>query len=235
MTPTLASQRPHAKLETSGLPAARTVLAVTARPGVESAALGRLLHAFGQAGARLAVLSMTRGEASPLNSTQARLEAVRPWELRLASWLLGVSSVAVADFPDGELSSCRLPELTERVQRAIAEQAPDVILVLDPVAGDSNDAQIARAVCLAAGPAGVPVVARTTAGAHGGWPVDLRAETDGAREVQRSAVRAHASQSAALPEALSSLDGQNGREHLRWLVPAAIRPPAPRAVEPRLN
>src|ERR1700756_3662174 len=92
LTPALAS---------NGLPRAGTVLAVTARPGCESADLGAVLYAFGQAGARLALLSLTRGEASPVNSTRNRLEAVRPWELQLASWLLGISSVAVADYPDG--------------------------------------------------------------------------------------------------------------------------------------
>ncbi len=228
-------QLPRIELGPNGLPRARAVLAVTARPGVESAALGGLLYAFGLQGARLAVLSITRGEASPLNATHARLAAVRPWELQLASWLLGVSSVAVADFPDGELHSCRMPDLTERVQRAIAEHAPDLILVLDPAAGNSGDAQVARAACLAAGPAGVPVAARTIAGASGSWLVELGAETDVVREVQRSAARAHASQSEALPEVLRSLDGGSGRERLRWLVPAAIRPLAPRAAEPSLT
>ena len=102
-------------LTANGLPRAGTVLAVTARPGPESADLGALLYAFGQAGARLALLSLTRGEASPVNSTRSRLEAVRPWELQLASWLLGVSSVAVADYPDGGLRHCQMSDLTARV------------------------------------------------------------------------------------------------------------------------
>ena len=151
-----------------GLPRARTVLAVTARPGVESTVLGGLLFAFGEAGARTTLLSLTRGEASPFNSTSSRLEAVRPWELQLASWLLGISSVAVADFPDGALPGCAMRDLAERVRRAIAEHAPDLILVLDPVAGNSDDARVARAVSLAARPVGVPVVAHTTPGASDG-------------------------------------------------------------------
>ena len=218
------------------LPQARTVLAVTSRPGVESAALGGLLYAFSQAGARVSLLSLTRGEASPVNSTPSRLEAIRPWELQLASWLLGISSVAVADYPDGELSSCPMPDLTERVRRAIAEHAPDLILVQDPAAGGSDDAYVARAVSLAAGTAGVPVAARTMPGAADGWLVELGVETDVAREVQHAAARAHASQSETLPEVLASLDSFSDREQLRWLVPATIRPPAPRAAEqPCLN
>ena len=219
---------------TSGLPEARSVLAVTARPGAESAALGRLLYAFGKDGAQLALLSLTRGEASPFNSTQTPLEAVRPWELQLACWLLGISSLAVADYPDGELRYCPMPDLRARVHRAIAEHAPDLILVLDP-ANDSDDALVAQAVCLAAGPAGVPVAARTMPGASGGWLVELGAETEVARDVQRAAARAHASQSEALPEVLGSLDGFSGREQLRWLAPVTSRPPAQRLAEPCLS
>ena len=67
------------------LPRAGHVLAVTARPGQESADLGRLLYAFRCRGASLALLSLTCGEASPLNSTGERLEVIRPRELRVAA------------------------------------------------------------------------------------------------------------------------------------------------------
>ena len=211
-------------LAPDGLPRAGTVLAVTARPGVESAELGALLHAFGRAGASLTLLSLTRGEASPVNSTRNRLEAVRPWELQLASWSLGVSSVAVSDYPDGGLRHCRMSDLTTRVQRAIAEHAPDLILVLDPATGDCDDAQVAQAACLAAESAGVPVAARTIHGAHGSWQVELGDQADAARAVQRSAARAHASQSEALPEVLARVDKLGSHEQLRWLVAPAVAP-----------
>jgi N-acetylglucosamine malate deacetylase 2 len=218
-------------LTSNGLPRAGTVLAVTARPGVESADLGALLSAFGQAGSRLTLLSLTRGEASPANSTRNRLEAVRPWELQLASWSLGVSSVAVSDFPDGGLRHCRMSDLTARVERAIAEYAPDLVLVLDPATGNCDDAQAAQAACLAAESAGVPVAARTIRGAHGSWQVELGDETGAARAVQRSAARAHASQSEALPELLARLDSLGSHEQLRWLLPPTVAPQ--RVIMPR--
>jgi len=209
-------------LASNGLPRVGAVLAVTARPGSESADLGALLYAFGRAGTRLALLSMTRGEASPVNSTASRLEAVRPWELKLASWLLGISSVAVADYPDGGLRQCELSDLTARVQRAITEHTPDLILVPDPATGDPDDVQVARAVCLAAQRAGVPVAARTSYGARGAWLVELGDQADAARAVQCSAARAHASQSEALPEVLACLERLGSHEQLQWLLLVAV-------------
>jgi LmbE family N-acetylglucosaminyl deacetylase len=136
---------------------------VIARPGQESADLGAVLHAFRRTGARLGLLCLTRGEASPLNSTCQRLEAIRPWELQAAAGILGLSSVMVADFPDGRLGRSSLAALTERVQRAIAGQLPDLLLVIDPATGSPGDAQVAKAVCRAARSAGLPVAARTLA------------------------------------------------------------------------
>ena len=146
--------RASAEATARSLPWARNVLAVIARPGQESAGLGALLYAFRRRGARLALLCLTRGEASPLNSTCERLETVRPWELQVAAGLLGVSSVTVSDYPDGGLSLAPVPALTEKVRRAIRRHAPDLLLVADPAAaGDPDDARAAKAACLAAEPA----------------------------------------------------------------------------------
>jgi hypothetical protein len=65
------------------LPLAGNVLAVTARPGQESADLGGLLYAFRRTGASLALLCLTRGEASPLNSVPRGL---RPSGRGSCSW-----------------------------------------------------------------------------------------------------------------------------------------------------
>jgi LmbE family N-acetylglucosaminyl deacetylase len=200
------------------LPRARNVLAITARPGQESADLGGLLYAFRRTGASLALLSLTRGEASPLNSTCARLETIRPWELLLAANVLGISSLTVADYVDRGL--CRYPvaELTERVRRAIREHAADLLLVIDPASGGPDDTAVATATCTAASQAGVPVVARTVAAARGGWMIDLGGYAVTARAVQRSAAAAHVSQSAALPQVERRLASLDAGEHLRWLI-----------------
>jgi N-acetylglucosamine malate deacetylase 2 len=200
------------------LPPAGSVVAVTARPGQESADLGSLLYAFGRRGTRVALLCLTRGEASTLNATCEPLETVRPWELQVAAGLLGISSVRVSDYPDGELSLEPVPDLTERVRSMIREHAPDLLLVLDPAAsGDLDDARVAKAACLAAQAAGLPVAARTVPGARGARPIDLGADATIGRAIQLSAVAAHASQSADLPRVRQRLELQTGPEQLRWL------------------
>jgi len=220
------------------LPRAQKVLAVIARPGQESADLGALLYAFRRGGASLALLCMTRGEASPLNSTNERLETRRPWELLVAGAVIGISSFTVADYPDGRLTATLLAELTELVQREIRWHAPDLLLIVDPATGPPNDAVapsarsdeasdsgddavVARAVRAAARRADVPVVARAVPGVRGGRLVDLGADPATARAVQRSATAAHASQSEALPEVERRLGLLDGRETLRRLAPAS--------------
>lgn len=203
----------------STLPRAQRVLTVTARPGQESADLGALLYTFGRVGARVALLSLTRGERSRHNSTVEPLESVRPWELRVAAHVLGVSSVAVADYPDGRLSHCERAVLTERVSRAIADQAADLVLVTDPAESGLDEAIVAMAACEAGRAAGVPALARTVSAARGGWQVDLGHHAAKARAAQRSAVAAHVSQSEALADLTRRLRLLGQTEWLRWLVP----------------
>ena len=207
------------------LPSAGMVLAVIARPGQESAELGALLYGFRRQGASVALLCLTRGEASPQNATCQRLETIRPYELQVAAGLLGVSSVSVSDYPDGGLRLSPVTELTERVRRAIREYRPDLLLVVDPTAaGDPDDARVAKAACLAAEACGLPVVARTEPGARRSWMIDLGADAAAARALQQCAAQAHVSQAAARPELLRRLGRLGRRELLRWLVPPAAPP-----------
>ena len=207
------------RLSGRSLPRAGHILAVTARPGQESADLGRLLYAFRHRGVSLGLLTLTRGEASPLNSTCERLEAIRPWELQVAAGLLGISSLTVADYPDGQLNRQPAAELTERVRRTIRQHAADLLLVIDPATADPDDAAVARAVCAAAEQTGVPALARMPRAARSGWHVDLGTDAASARAVQRAALAAHTSQARARPGAQHRIDRQDDREQLRWLVP----------------
>jgi N-acetylglucosamine malate deacetylase 2 len=203
------------------VPRVTSVLAVIARPGQESADLGALLYAFRRSGARLAVLSLTRGEASPLNSTIERLETRRPWELQVAVGLLGVTALTVADYPDGGLAGRPVPELTELVGREIRRHGADLVIIIDPVTDDSDDAVVAGTARAAAAQAGVPTVVRMTLETGTGRVITLGPEASVARAVQRSAAAAHSSQAEALPDVERRLNMLGDREMLRWLAPAA--------------
>jgi LmbE family N-acetylglucosaminyl deacetylase len=209
------------------LPGAVRVLAVTARPGQESADLGGLLYAFRRSGASLSLLCLTRGKAAGQGSGNARLAAARPWEVQMAAAILGVRQVAVADYRDGSLHHYRTSDLADRIQQAAVEYSADLVLVVAPETGDLGDAAVARAAAAAALRAGVPLAGRTRPGVSGAWMLDLGADAELARAIQKSAVAAHATQAEALPELLSRLDRLDSVETLRWLVSPA-RVPGPR-------
>jgi N-acetylglucosamine malate deacetylase 2 len=219
MTATAPAAQPASAPDRFPPPRGLRVLAVTARPGQESAELGGLLSTLLRSGCSVGLLCVTRGEASPLNSTCERLETIRPWELQIACGIVGVSPVMLSDFPDGGLRRSPVSALTERVERAIVEHGPDLLLIPDPVDAGPDDARLAQATCLAARRAGLPVAARTLPGAVNSWPLDLGAARSAVRAVQRSAAAAHASQSDGFGQVRDWLDALDGREWLRWLVP----------------
>lgn len=213
-----ASPMPTAVPATGLLPRAGSVLVVTARPAQEPADLGGLPYAFRRGGASLAMLCLTRGGASPLDSGwSARLEAIRLWEPQLAANILGISRVTVASYPDDALQPG--VQLAWRVGRAIRQYASDLLLVIDPAAGNPDDTAVAAAACAAARQAGVPALARTARDVRGAWMIDLGGDAATARAVHKSPAAAHASQPEALPRLLRRLDPLDGREYLRWLVP----------------
>ena len=206
------------------LPSAVRVLAVTARPGQESADLGGPLYAFRRSGASLSLLCLTLGETAAQSTGLTRVEAARPWEVQMAASILGIRQVSVASYRDGRLHRYRTSELTGRIQHAIGKYSADLLLVVAPETGDIGDAAVARAATAAALQAGVPLAARTRPGVSGAWTVDLGAEAEVARAIQKSAAAAHATQSEALPEMISRLDQLGSMETLRWLVSPARVP-----------
>ena len=205
------------------LPSAARVLAVTARPGQESAELGGPIYAFRRSGANLSLLCLTLGADAAQNSGMTRLNAARPWEVQMAASILGIRQVSIASYHDGRLHHYRTSELAQRIQHAISKYSADLALIVAPETGDIGDAAVARAATAAALQAGVPLAARTRPGVSGSWMLDLGAEAEAARAIQKSAVAAHATQAEALPETISRLDRLGHVETLRWLVsPARI-------------
>ena len=129
-----------ADLPAGWLPRAGSVLAVLARPGQETAELGGLLYAFRRAGADLALLCLTRGQG-----------LLGELHLECAGWKRsGPGSCSWRPRPGhlpghgGQLSRRRPGQaaeaaLGERIGRAIRQHAADLLLVIDPAAGDADD------------------------------------------------------------------------------------------------
>ncbi len=216
------------------LPAWRAVVAVVAHPDDESFGLGAIIDRMTSAGAAVHVLCYTHGEASTLNQTGADLLRQRARELRLAGAALGVSTVALLDYPDGQLAGLAVGELAAHVTALAARYHPGGLLVFDDtgVTGHPDHRAATAAAVLAAAPLSLPVLA---------WalPADvadrLRAETGQpfagqppgrldfairvSRARQRQAALLHASQVSPGAPLWRRLELQGDIEHLRWLVP----------------
>lgn len=218
------------------LPAAKSVLAVVARPGDEAYYLGAVLDAFRGEGSQVSVLAFSRGDESPYNDTLRPLGLIRPFELDAAASTLRAAHCLLADYPEAELRRLPVAQLAERVIRMVHEWDVDLLLTVDGRVGDRIAACVA---CQAGRETGVAVlgwtlphdVARTVRESTG-LPVSGDAETRidfevrVHRTVQRYAMRAHCSQAGGVNIQLARLTVQGDREWLRWLVPASAESPA---------
>ncbi len=158
-----------ASLVPTGAPA--RVLVVVAHPGDEVPLSGTLKR-LDAAGAKVALLSLTGGEARPPVLTQftsAQLAKVRSDELLRAAEELGIDQVTIGRSADGQLMGSAEKALAQ-VSSAISKFSPAVLLVAGGERAD--DADSAGAVTLAVNAAQEPgsTVARV-------WQV-----TRGARE-----------------------------------------------------
>jgi len=198
------------------LPDARHVLAVVAHPGEESCYLGAVLSRLRREGARISVLSLTRGEAAPCEGPPVRPGVVRPFELQMAGFVLAMTHVTIADLPDGMLGTLPMRRVTELIRLEAAQIGADLLLTVDRGADGPDDGVTAEATRLAGRALGVNVLAWCDGHRepHGG---DLDLDVTADRETQRSAIRAHQSQRERYAARLSRLAAAGDHDHLRWL------------------
>ena len=210
------------------------VVAVVAHPDDESFGLGAIIDKMTSAGAMVHVLCYTRGEASTLNQAGADLTRQRTRELRQAGAALGVSTVALLDYPDGHLSAVPGAELAAHAAGLAARYRPGGLLVFDDtgITGHPDHRAATQAAVRAAGPLSLPVLAWALPAGIAGR---LRAETGQpfagqasgrldfairvSRTRQRQAALLHASQVSPEAPLWRRLELQGDTEHLRWLVP----------------
>jgi LmbE family N-acetylglucosaminyl deacetylase len=215
------------------LPGWRSVLAVVAHPDDESFGLGAILSAFVDRGAELAVLCLTRGEASTLGGIVGELGDVRAGELAAAAGVLGVSAVELRGYPDGQLADMTGDELAVPVVDFAQRFGAQGLLVFDPtgVTGHPDHRQATVAARVAATEIGLPMLGWTLPAAvadalnsryatefvgHRLADIDLIVPVD--RRRQYRAVRQHPSQALPTSVLWRRLEVQGPFEHLRWLT-----------------
>ncbi len=219
------------------LPPWRSVLTVVAHPDDESFALGGVLAAFADTGARVTVLCLTRGEASTLHGVAGDLGRLRADELTAAAQALRLHEVALLAYPDGALSEVDLDELAARVVSAARDVGADGIIGFDRtgVTGHLDHAHATAAAVRAAEALDLPVLGWTIPdtvaeqlrdeygvpfAGHTEAEIDLVVTVD--RAPQLEAVGCHPSQAVPGSVLWRRLELLGDSEHLRWLR----RPPA---------
>lgn len=200
---------------------------VCAHPDDESFGLGAVIAALVELGARVELVSLTRGEASTLGAGDG-LPARRAAELQAAAAQLGVARVALRSHPDGHLADVEVDRLADEV---VAELGSVEALLTFDHGGVSGhpDHQHATDVAVVVGrrlgvlvlgwtvPAGVAAQLHAEFGAPfvGRAPGDLHHRIEVDRTRQRAAIACHASQDNPVPHRRMELLG--GVEYLRVL------------------
>jgi LmbE family N-acetylglucosaminyl deacetylase len=113
-------------------PDAPTILGVFAHPDDESIACGGLVARAAALGARVVVVSLTRGEAGPGESAgAAALGAARATEMSAAARVLGAEAAVVLDHADGMLPWLDHAVLERDIRQLVETHAADVVVTFD--------------------------------------------------------------------------------------------------------
>lgn len=220
-------------MASSRLPRWRSVLAVVAHPDDESFGLGAVLSAFADRGSDIAVLCLTQGEASTLHGVAGELGDIRAHELAAAATELGVSTVNLLRYPDGQLADISTDELAIPVVELSETLGVQGVLVFDPtgVTGHPDHRQATAAALVAATTTKLPVLGWTLpievadalnteygTGFAGHEPVDIDLIVPVDRRRQYQAIHQHRSQALPTSVLWRRLELLGPREHLRWLT-----------------
>lgn len=205
------SERPLPEQSLSGQPLSEAVvLVVFPHPDDETLAIGDLLALHAREGVAVVYLCATLGEAGrnmglPIIANRETLPAIRERELREACRILGIRDLRLLGFRDRMLEFEDPDDLARPVLNALLELRPSRVYTYYPEHGYHPDHDaMSRAVVRAVEglPAGerpqILGIAFTEASLEALGEPDLVIPTAAVGEVQREAVSAHRTQTAAM-------------------------------------
>jgi len=125
-----------------------TLLVVTAHPDDESFPMGGTLAEYAAEGARVVLVSATRGEAGLPGIGAAETARIREAELRAAARTLGVAWVEFLDYVDGRLSQADPQEVIDRLTGLLEEERPDAVITFgrDGISGHPDHVAVHQLV-----------------------------------------------------------------------------------------
>ena len=123
------------------------ILLVFAHPDDESFVAAGLARRYADVGARIALVTATRGEAGsrgdPALCTLEELPALREAELRDAAALLGICEVNVLGYRDQHLSDAPPRQIRAELVAVVRRHRPHVVVTYDPHGGHGHRDHIA--------------------------------------------------------------------------------------------
>jgi N-acetylglucosamine malate deacetylase 2 len=124
----------------------RILAAVLAHPDDESFAIGGTLARYAREGQRIHLIVATLGERGIPGTSAGKAARVRRAELRRACRELGITHISYLEFHDGRLA--QVPEELghARLEAALRQAAPDVVVTFGPdgISGHSDHVTISR-------------------------------------------------------------------------------------------
>ncbi|QQG40592.1 MAG: PIG-L family deacetylase [Candidatus Levyibacteriota bacterium] len=118
------------------------VLCVFAHPDDESFSCGGTIAKLTKKGATVKLITATRGEAGSVGDTalctQEELGNVREKELRSAAKILGISQIFFLDYKDGKLDKISVAELSEKIEKIIVKEQPDIVITFNKEGGSRH-------------------------------------------------------------------------------------------------
>ena len=124
------------------------LLAIFAHPDDESFAVGGTLAKYAADGARVVLVSATRGEAGLPGRSAAETARIREAELRAAARTLGAARVESLDYVDGHLSQADPQEVVDRLTGLLEEERPDAVITFgrDGISGHPDHVAVHQLV-----------------------------------------------------------------------------------------